>query len=233
MVRIEGLGMTYSTENGPFNALKDISLDLADGAFVALLGRSGCGKTTLLRLIAGLEKPTAGNVTCSVEAERIGYVFQEARLMPWLTVAENIRFAARNGKKRKEGFGDVEEILNKLGLKGFARALPHELSGGMAQRVALGRTLFCKPALILMDEPFGSLDWFTRRALQEDLLRLWREGGKSVLFVTHDIDEALVLADRIVVMHEGRIVDRFKMEEKGREEERSRLRARILKALNL
>jgi sulfonate transport system ATP-binding protein len=211
-------------------ALRNVSLDLPAGSFVALLGKSGCGKTTLLRLIAGLEAPSEGKVFCSVPRRQVGYVFQEARLMPWLSVADNIRFAELgdgngNGNKKSSaagaetfddgydyGYGDVGQILRNLGLSDFAKSFPHELSGGMAQRVALGRTLFCKPRLILMDEPFGALDWFTRKALQGDLLRLWLEGGKTILFVTHDIDEALLLADHVVVMREGEVIDRFQIE---------------------
>ncbi|MDR1621795.1 MAG: ABC transporter ATP-binding protein [Synergistaceae bacterium] len=214
MVRVENLTKIYETEGGTVTALRGVSLELPAGSFAALLGKSGCGKTTLLRLIAGLEGPTQGEVFCSAPRSHVGYVFQEARLMPWLSVADNIRFAERSGKKRESlGFGDVERILETLSLSGFAKAFPHELSGGMAQRVALGRTLFCRPRLILMDEPFGALDWFTRKALQRDLLRLWQEGGKTVLFVTHDIDEALLLADHVIVMREGEITDRFQVEQ--------------------
>ena len=218
VVRVSNLTQTYETENGLVNALRGVTLELSTGSFTALLGKSGCGKTTLLRLIAGLETPSGGEVSCSVPRRRMGYVFQEARLMPWLSVADNVRFAeiGRGGEQgATEGgaFGSVDEILRTLGLSEFARAFPHELSGGMAQRVALGRTLFCNPSLILMDEPFGALDWFTRKALQDDLLRLWQEGGKTVLFVTHDIDEALLLANHVVVMREGEITDRFRVEQ--------------------
>ena len=161
--------------------------------------------------------------------------------MPWLSVSDNISFAAfggggKNGESRnKRVWGNVDEILAKLGLEAFAGAFPHQLSGGMAQRVALGRTLFCNPSLILMDEPFGALDWFTRRSLQEDLLRLWQEGGKTVLFVTHDIDEALMLAGRIVVMREGEVADSFNVDEAHprKVEKLACLRERILETLNL
>jgi sulfonate transport system ATP-binding protein len=182
------------------------------GSFVALLGKSGCGKTTLLRLIAGLENPSGGEVFLSVPRRHVGYVFQEARLMPWLSVADNIRFAELGGVFSASAAGGVDRILRTLGLSEFSKAFPHELSGGMAQRVALGRTLFCDPRLILMDEPSGALDWFTRKALQNDLLRLWQEGGKTILFVTHDIDEALLLADHVVVLREGEVIDRFQVE---------------------
>lgn len=209
MLRLEKLTKTYKTGNSSVVALDGVSLQLPPGSFTALLGRSGCGKTTLLRLIAGLEKPDSGRLACAVPQRNIGYVFQEARLMPWLTVEENIRFAAAGRRGGIKKPGDPVRIMQTLGLAAFAEALPHQLSGGMAQRVALGRTLFCSPGLILMDEPFGALDWFTRRALQQDLLRLWQEGGKNILFVTHDIDEALSLADRVVILSKGKIVDRF------------------------
>jgi sulfonate transport system ATP-binding protein len=215
MVRVENLTKIYETENGPVTALRGVSLCLPAGSFAALLGKSGCGKTTLLRLIAGLENPSGGEVFCSVPRRHVGYVFQEARLMPWLSVADNIRFAELGGisaKARGEAFGDVDRILRTLGLTEFSKAFPHELSGGMAQRVALGRTLFCRPRLILMDEPFGALDWFTRKALQSDLLQLWQEGGNTILFVTHDIDEALLLAGYVVVLREGEVIDRFQIE---------------------
>jgi sulfonate transport system ATP-binding protein len=211
MIHVENLTKIYKTENGSVTALRDVSLVLPADSFVALLGKSGCGKTTLLRLIAELEAPSGGKVSCSVSRRHIGYVFQEARLMPWLTVTDNIRFAelGRRHSAQENSFGDVGKILRTLGLSEFAKAFPRELSGGMAQRVALGRTLFCRPRLILMDEPFGALDWFTRKALQGDLLRLWQEGGKTILFVTHDIDEALLLADHVVVMGGGEVIDRF------------------------
>jgi sulfonate transport system ATP-binding protein len=229
-VRVENLTKVYETGNAgnagnsenseknslSLTALRNVSLELPAGAFAALLGKSGCGKTTLLRLKAGLEEPSSGAVSCSFPRRHMGCVFQEARLMPWLSVADNIRFAEM-GRKKVAGedapFGDVGEILRTLGLPGFANAFPHELSGGMAQRVALGRTLFCKPSLIVMDEPFGALDWFTRKSLQADLLSLWMKGGKTILFVTHDIDEALFLADRVFVMRDGAVTGAFRVEQ--------------------
>jgi sulfonate transport system ATP-binding protein len=241
VVRVENLTKVYETENGTVTALRGVSLQLPKGSFVALLGKSGCGKTTLLRLIAGLEDPSDGQVFLSISRRHVGYVFQEARLMPWLSVYDNIRFAALGGGAAAKGgfgdeegfgdeggFGDVERILRTLGLSEFSKAFPRELSGGMAQRVALGRTLFCQPRLILMDEPFGALDWFTRKALQGDLLRLWQEGGKTILFVTHDIDEALLLADHVVVLQEGEVTDRFQVDHPHPRNALHSLRERIL-----
>lgn len=209
MVRISHLRKTYAAGEREVDALADVSLNLARGSFTALLGRSGCGKTTLLRLLAGLEYPSSGTIETGVASERVGYVFQEPRLMPWLTVQENICFAKKG--RARTAFGDVWKIMQTLGLSEFAKAMPSELSGGMAQRAALGRTLFCDPDLILMDEPFGALDWFTRRGLQEDLLRLWSEGDKTILLVTHDIDEALLTAENVVSLREGRVVDSFEI----------------------
>lgn len=232
MVRVEEVSKVYRGRGGAVEALRGVSLEFSEGSFTALVGRSGCGKTTLLRLIAGLERESGGRIVRSVPRRQVGYVFQEPRLMPWLSVAENVRFAARAGGPAGD-FGDADGILRTLGLADFARCLPHELSGGMAQRVALGRTLFCRPRLILMDEPFGALDWFTRRTLQADLLRLWREGGRTIVFVTHDIDEALTLAERVVVLREGRFAGTFGVDGELSAEARMELRERILAAIEL
>ncbi|MDR1650731.1 MAG: ABC transporter ATP-binding protein [Synergistaceae bacterium] len=232
MVKIEEISKVYETKNGSVQALRGVSLDLPEGSFTALLGKSGCGKTTLLRLVAGLEAPSSGTLSLDLPRLQVGYVFQEPRLMPWLSVADNVRLAELGGGGHGD-FDDAARILSVLGLSSFSKAFPHQLSGGMAQRVALGRTLFCKPSLILMDEPFGALDWFTRRSLQEDLLRLWQEGGKTILFVTHDIDEALMLAGRVVVLKDGEVTDRFEVFPAHRRDSSDLfpLRERILRTL--
>lgn len=232
VLRVEAVSKAYRGRGGTVEVLKGVTLDFPKGSFTALVGRSGCGKTTLLRLIAGLEREFEGRIVRSVPRRQIGYVFQEPRLMPWLSVLDNVRFAARGGGT-PEDFGDADEILRSLGLSEFARCLPHELSGGMAQRVALGRTLFCRPRLILMDEPFGALDWFTRRALQDDLLRLWRTGDRTVVFVTHDIDEALTLAERVVVLREGRAAGTFRVGRDDSAEARFALREGILSVIGV
>ena len=229
ILRAENLSKAYDTANGRVEALKNVSFDLIERSFTALLGKSGCGKTTLLRLFAGLEQPTGGSVATGAPMPRVGYVFQEPRLMPWLSVTQNIRFAERASSLEYRTFGDADRILKMLQLKEFANLLPHELSGGMAQRVALGRTLFSEPSVILMDEPFGSLDWFTRKALQDDLRRLWKEGEKTILFVTHDIDEAMLLAEEIVVLRDGAVAGCFGIKGSGDGGRGSaRLRERIL-----
>ena len=188
--------------------LDDIDLSLAPGEIVSLLGPSGCGKSTLLRIAAGLDQDFTGGLAHNPLLDfgggtGIGVVFQEPRLMPWLTVNANIAFAAKNDPSLPAA--PDEKLLELLGLKAFQHSFPAQLSGGMAQRTALGRTLFQNPDLILMDEPFSALDYFTRRSLQQMLLNLFQQQKKSVIFVTHDVEEALLLGQRILVMQEGRI----------------------------
>jgi sulfonate transport system ATP-binding protein len=192
-------------------ALGPLDLFVGRGEIVGVVGTSGCGKSTLLRIIGGLEPATGGTVRIDGEGVRgprpeIGIVFQEPRLMPWLTVAGNVTFGLDGVKRaRREALADA--ALAKVGLTRFAKALPRELSGGMAQRVALARALVTEPEILLLDEPFSALDAFTRIRLQDELLRLWAIDRPTLLFVTHDIDEALALADRVIVLrgHPGRI----------------------------
>jgi NitT/TauT family transport system ATP-binding protein len=194
-------------------ALRDVSLAIAAGDFVALLGPSGCGKSTLLRLIAGLDHPDAG--TFRWEAGRkprpgdIGFVFQDPTLLPWASAEENVFLPLRlRGAGRARVADDVRSALARVGLDGFARVRPRQLSGGMRMRVSIARALVTRPKLLLMDEPFAALDEFTRHRLQEDLLVLWRDLGCTVVFVTHSIYEAAFLARRIVLMspRPGRIL---------------------------
>ena len=208
MLEIAGLAKRFATGTA---ALGPLDLAVGRGEIVALVGTSGCGKSTLLRLVGGLERPTAGSVRIDgeiVAAPRpeIGIVFQEPRLMPWLTVAGNVTFGL-DGVKRTRRDALAEGALAKVGLTPFAAALPRELSGGMAQRVALARALVTEPEILLLDEPFSALDAFTRIRLQDELLRLWAIDRPTLLFVTHDIDEALALADRVIVLrgHPGRV----------------------------
>lgn len=201
-IKIEALTKIYSTAEAKVTALAPTTLSFADYSFTTIVGKSGCGKTTLLRLLAGLEKPTAGAVSFSTKNPEIGFVFQEPRLMPWLTVSENIAFATCKGGMSKE---KLPQLLATLGLSAFAGSYPSELSGGMAQRTSLGRTLFQNPDIILMDEPFGALDYFTRKGLQETLLELFRKERKTIIFVTHDVEEAILLGERVLIMQKGSI----------------------------
>lgn len=196
-VEISGLSKRFTLNGRTVQVLDGLDFTQQDGITV-ILGASGCGKTTLLRLIAGMETPDAGTIRM-LGPGRVGMVFQEPRLMPWLTAAQNIRFGQRAARC------DVEHLLALTGLGGFGDALPHQLSGGMAHRVALARALANSPALVLMDEPFAGLDHLTREAMQDQLLELHRAMAMNVLFVTHSIEEALYLGDRIVVLDHGRV----------------------------
>ena len=207
-IEIEGLEKRYTLENGTLDVLRGLDLALEAGAVTVVLGRSGCGKTTLLRLVGGLEKPDAGRIRFQGSG-KAAYVFQEPRLMPWLTVLDNVRF----GLKRKEIDPEtVHGIIATVGLTGFERALPSQLSGGMQQRVALARALATRPSLILMDEPFAALDHFTRQSMQRELLHTRQATDASILFVTHAIDEALTLADRVVLLSGGVISAAFSID---------------------
>ena len=192
--------------NTPVHALDDVSLAINDGEFVALLGPSGCGKSTLLNLLAGFDEPTSGQVLFDgVPIERPGpdrgVVFQEASLFPWLNVWDNITFGPRvQGLERKAYEATAQKIMRLVGLEAFAKALPAQLSGGMRQRVGIARVLVMNPRALLMDEPFGALDAQTRLAMQQLLLDVWQTLKTTVLFVTHDIDEGILLADRVLMM---------------------------------
>ncbi|MCQ9367100.1 ABC transporter ATP-binding protein [Brevibacterium sp. 91QC2O2] len=210
MIRLDDIDVTFpkpGDANEQVHALADLNLEIADREFVCLLGPSGCGKSTALNLIAGFTSPTSGTVTVDGDAVTApgpdrGVVFQEATIFPWLSVRENVAFGPKLGRGAdRSGLHDkVDELLERVGLAGFGDHLPSELSGGMRQRVGLARVLINDPPTLLMDEPFGALDAQTRITMQELLLELWERNRKTVLFVTHDIDEALILGDRVVVM---------------------------------
>lgn len=213
LVQIRGLGRVFETAAGPVTAIQGIDLDIRQGEFVAIVGPSGCGKTTLLRIVAGLETTTNGSIeTAGLPSDRPAnaMVFQGRSVFPWLTVRENtgygisIHGAGKSDKKRT-----VDRLLEMVGLTSFSRAYPHQLSEGMRQRVAIARALAVDPELLLMDEPFASLDEQTRFILQDEVLRIWGETRKTVVVVTHSIDEALTLADRVIVMtaHPGTVKD--------------------------
>ena len=225
-------------------ALDTVSFSVAPGEFVSIVGPSACGKSTLLRLIAGLDFPTAGElrvgnevITCA-NAER-GLVFQDPNLFPWLTVRRNIQAGLVALGVLREKRHEVDEFIRLVGLEGFADVYPHLLSGGMAQRVALARALITHPKILLLDEPLGALDAFTRMRMQDEVLRLWQTGLTTMLLVTHDIDEAIYMSDRILIMtpRPGRIdrtieVDIHRPRDRSRTEF-LRLRSEILQLLHL
>jgi NitT/TauT family transport system ATP-binding protein len=201
---------------GPVHAVGPIDLQLRTGEFFAVVGPSGCGKSTLLELLAGLSKPTRGNVQFegrtvgSGVVDGVGVVFQEDASFPWLTVHDNIAFGLKRlGLDAVERRRRIEAALSMMGLANFAESYPAQLSGGMRQRVCIARTLVTKPRLILLDEPFGALDQQTRLLMGDEVLKLWRETGATVFLITHALDEAAMLADRIGVMsaRPGRIID--------------------------
>lgn len=201
MLRIKNV---YKRFKNGFIALEDINLQIQPGEIVSLVGTSGCGKSTLLRIVAGLDQPTAGTVYIDNEPiaaphPNVGIVFQEPRLMPWLSVWDNVQFGlgAVAPAKRKTL---IAATLAKVGLTEFANALPRQLSGGMAQRVAIARALVTQPSILLLDEPFSALDAFTRMKLQDHLLHIWHDDRPTLVFVTHDLEEALVMSDRIIMM---------------------------------
>ncbi|RFU38280.1 ABC transporter ATP-binding protein [Actinomadura logoneensis] len=216
-VRLDGVSKAF----GPLAALDDVSLTVGPGEFVCLLGASGCGKSTLLNLVAALDRPSAG--TIDTAGRRVALMFQEPALFPWLTVTGNIELALKTrGVPRGERRGRAAELLASVHLAGFERKRPHQLSGGMRQRVALARalalTIDTEPAgtrsggtLLLMDEPFGALDAMTRDLLHDEIERIWRERNLSVLFVTHNVREAVRLGDRVVLLSSrpGRVVEEF------------------------
>ena len=194
-------------------ALNNINLSIAEEEFVCIIGPSGCGKSTLLHMIAGFERPTRGKILINnkeihAPSPELGVIFQESSLLPWMSVRENIEFGlAIQGCPRGEQKDIARHYLNLVGLEGFDRARPHELSGGMKQKVAIARTLALDPAILLMDEPFGALDEQTKKRLDFELLELWQQRKKTVLFITHSIEEAILLADRIILftVRPGRI----------------------------
>ena len=207
-VAIRGLSKVFYSKSGPLTALSDINLTLHSGEFVSIIGPSGCGKSTLLRLVGGLLEPDGGAITIGgrtpQEAQRrkeISFVFQDPALLPWRNVLRNIALPLEinrgtNGHRPRT----PQELLALVGLTDFSTYYPRQLSGGMQQRVALARALILDPSLLLMDEPFGALDEITREAMRYELLRLWQESRKTVLFVTHSIAEAVTLSDRVVVL---------------------------------
>ena len=208
-IAIENVTCSFETPEGVYTATKDVSFSIGDGEFVSVVGPTGCGKSTLLNAAAGLLKPAAGRVLIYGEAlnginHRAGYMFQAESLMPWATAIDNVMMSLKfrgvpENEAREAGF----EWLERVGLERFADRYPHELSGGMRKRVAMAQTMIADPDILLMDESFSALDIQTRQLMENELLELWQAKKKAVLFITHDLDEAIAMSDRVVVMSAG------------------------------
>ena len=200
------IGVTFESLQGELGALRDVSFQVTRGEFVCFLGPSGCGKSTLLRVLSGLLRPTSGSVRLNETplngpSQEIGLVFQKANLMPWRTVLKNVTLPLEvRGLDMPSARRQAAELIHLVGLEGFELSYPHELSGGMAQRVAIARALIHDPEVLLLDEPFGSLDALTRERMNLELLRIWEAQHKTVIMVTHNIQEAIMLSDRVMVM---------------------------------
>ncbi|MBC2397539.1 sulfonate transport system ATP-binding protein [Clostridium tetanomorphum] len=209
---ISNLNKDYTVNSKKHRVLKNINLNIESDRITIILGKSGCGKTTLLRLLGGLEKTTSGSILFyKDETEfkpKIGMVFQESRLMPWLTVRENITFYLSKRHKEIE-----DKFLKLMKLENFSEAYPNQLSGGMAHRVSIARALAYEPDIMLMDEPFAALDYFTRYNLQKEIINLYEETKKGIVFVTHNIDEAILLGHRIIILDKGKVIRDCNIEE--------------------
>ncbi len=243
-IEVKDVVQTFVQPDGEkLTALNHVNLHIDAGSFVSFIGPSGCGKTTLLRLMAGLSKPTSGELL--LDGEKIkgpnhsrGLVFQNPTLFPWLNIYDNVAFGLRARKIFKDRKNEVDEYLKLVGLDGFAKAYPHQLSGGMAQRASLARAIIGHPKVLLLDEPLGALDAFTRMNMQDELLRIRKEKNMTMVMVTHDVDEALYLSDKIVVMSPRPakiewITDVGLYRPRARNNpEFLRLRSKILKTLN-
>ncbi len=204
VIDIRGLGLAFERDGASTEVLRGLDLAVPRGAFVAIVGASGVGKSTLLRVLIGLAKASTGSVSLATRSsarQPVALVFQDSRLLPWRRVVDNVAFGLEGGGFTKaERRARALEALRLVGLADLARRWPHQLSGGQRQRVAIARALAVEPEVLLMDEPFSALDALSREALQDELTRIWRETGKTILFVTHDIEEAAYLADRVVVL---------------------------------
>ncbi|MBL6454648.1 ABC transporter ATP-binding protein [Belnapia sp. T6] len=218
MIEVSGLNHAYATRQGPVQALENVALTVGQGRFTVIVGPSGCGKSSLLMMLAGLRAASAGQILCAgrpitaPDPDRVGVVFQEANLFPWLTALDNVAFPLTLRRAPKaERQARARAMLELVGLGDAATRYPHELSGGMKQRVSIARGLVQDPPVLLLDEPFAALDEQTRMAMGEELLRIWAATRKTVVFVTHSLTEAVYLADEVLVMsaRPGRIIDRM------------------------
>lgn len=214
VLEIKKLYKSFCLTDKTIEVLKGLDMTLSDDEITVLLGKSGCGKTTLLRIMCGLEQYDSGEITVP-KKQHIGMVFQEPRLMPWLTVEENIVFCDTEKSLKRDR---VEELIRLVGLQGFEKASVQQLSGGMKQRASLARTLAYEAEWMLMDEPFSALDYFTRLSMQRELLKIQKKEQRGILFVTHNIDEALFLADTILVLQDGKISFSYWLEEQKKED---------------
>lgn len=205
-LRIKNIRRVFPMNQGSLEVLKDVSLDIEEGEIVSIVGGSGCGKSTLLKIIAGLDTATEGEVWLDDKKidkpgqKDIGIIFQESRLFPWSTVESNIGFGITNKLSKAERKKQIQEHIELVGLKGFEKALPEQLSGGMKQRVSIARSLINRPKVLLLDEPFGALDAFTKINMQQEVLKIWEKEKMTLILVTHDIDEAIYLGNRVIVM---------------------------------
>ncbi|WP_269530789.1 ABC transporter ATP-binding protein [Chitinimonas sp. BJYL2] len=211
-VQLQDIGMRFDTRKGPFVALRNVNLDIREGEFVSIIGHSGCGKSTVLNLVAGLLQPTSGVLLCNNReiagpGPDRGVVFQNHSLLPWLSCFDNIYLAVERVFGAKEGKAKLRErtqaAIEMVGLAHAASKMPHEVSGGMKQRVGIARALAIEPKVLLLDEPFGALDALTRAHLQDELVKIVERAGTTAIMVTHDVDEAVLLSDRIVMMTNG------------------------------
>ena len=203
-VNIKKVNKDFELDNGLGHVLDDIELNIKPGEFISIVGASGCGKSTLLKIIGGLQPATTGEVvvgkrTVEKPSVDVGMIFQESRLFPWLTLEENVEFGIHSKMPKEERKALVKKYIKLVGLEGFEKALPKQLSGGMQQRASIARTLINKPSVLLLDEPFGALDALTKITMQNEVLKIWEHEKTTMILVTHDIDEAIYLGDRIIV----------------------------------
>lgn len=205
-LEIKNIKKTYPMKTGDLEVLSDINLSIESGEIISIVGVSGCGKSTLLKILAGLDKATAGEIVLDGNIrgkglrKEIGMIFQESRLFPWCSVEHNIEFGVPNKTDKKEKAKQIQTYIDLVGLKGFEKAYPNQLSGGMQQRVSIARTLIHHPRILLLDEPFGALDALTKINMQKEVLHIWEQEKTTMIIVTHDIDEAIYLGNRVVVM---------------------------------